>query len=371
MDLFVYGTLRCHALMAAVAGSPDLYSQTAVLHDFAVVPVKNDVVPFVVPWQGATARGTLWRDLTAQQIARLTAYEGAFGYRLDDVTIQTDEGHVEAACFLPPDGIASGEGEWSLTDWEAAHLAPAILAADELFAHRPLPDDAALRRMWPMIENRAWAKHRAQAAPATVRHKAAENDFRIVAGHPPQGAFYRLQSLDVTHRRFDGERSHVLVREAFFAVDAALVLPYDPKRDKVALVEQARMGPAARRDPNPWMLEPIAGIVDARETPQDAAHREAKEEAGLDLRHLEPAAQYYPSPGASTDYFYAFVGLCDLPGSRPYTGGLPEEAEDLRIHPMPLSQAMQLAESGEIATGPLLHLLYWLALNKDRLAAIP
>jgi len=171
----------------------------------------------------------------------------------------------------------------------------------------------------------------------------------------------------VTHQQFDGTRSHVLVREAFFGVDAAIVLPYDPVRDRVLLVEQARMGPAARRDPNPWMLEPIAGIVDARETPEDAALREAKEEAGLDVRHLEPAGHYYPSPGASTDHFYTYVGLCDLPMGASYLGGLPNEAEDLRLHPLSFEDAMALANTGEIETGPTLHLLYWLAFHRDRL----
>ena len=160
-----------------------------------------------------------------------------------------------------------------------------------------------------------------------------------------------------------------MTREGFYGVDAALVLPYDPMRDRVLLVEQARVGPKLRRDPNPWMFEPIAGIVDARETPLQAALREAREEAALEDITMLPAGEFYVSPGATTDYFYAYTGLCDLAVDKPYLGGLPEEREDLRLHPMTFDTAMALADSGEIATGPALYLLHWLLRHRDRLRA--
>ncbi len=114
------------------------------------------------------------------------------------------------------------------------------------------------------------------------------------------------------------------------------------------------------------MLETIAGIVDARETPDAGARREAN----LALTHLEPAGSYYASSGASTGYFYHFVGTCDLPQLTSYLGGLHREGEDLRLHPMTLDAAMALSDSGEVATGPAFYLLYWLLRNRDRLRAL-
>ncbi len=370
MDLFVYGTLMSQGLMAAVAGGETPDPISATLDGYMRQSMAGNVVPFITTGDNASTVGVLWRDLSIEQTRRLDAYEGAFGYVLEPVTVSVDGHVVDAQCYMPPAGLSSGADEWHLAAWEAEHLAPAILAAEELFSHRPLPDHGALRRMWPMIEARAWSKHRATSAPATVRHTAQTDDMRVLARRAPQGSFFRLQSVDITHRKFDASQSHVLVREAFIGVDAALVLPYDPVRDKVLLVEQARMGPTVRHDPNPWMLEPVAGIVDARETPEDAAHREAAEEANLTLQHLEPAGRFYTSPGSSTDYFYAFVGLCDLPAKSPYLGGLAEEGEDIRLHPLTFDEAMALADSGEIATGPLLFLLNWLARHRDRLRAM-
>ncbi len=371
MDLFVYGTLLSPDMMAAVAGPGALSMAPAVLPGYAVRPIQDNVVPFITAEESAQAMGAVWRGLTPDQKARLDAYEGAFGYELTPVIALKDGQEVTCQCYMPPAGIRAGAGVWSLEDWKKTHLIPAVLTAEELFSHDPLPDPAALRRMWPMIEGRAWAKYRAeQGAPTTLRREAVSDDVTLLDVSPPQGGFYRLQGLQLRHRRFAGDQSPVLMREAFFGVDAALVLPYDRTRGTVGFVEQFRVGPTARRDPNPWMLEPIAGIVDARETPEAAAIREAREEAGLDIRHLAPAGRYYPSPGSSTDYFYAFVGLCDLPEASGYAGGLPEEGEDLRIHTLPLEQAMTLAETGEIAAGPLLHLLYWLAVHRESLTGV-
>lgn len=369
MDLFVYGTLRSHDLFAAVSGGSARGAVPAELAGYGVFPLGGNVVPFIAPQVGATAQGLVYENLDERQMARLDLYEGAFGYRLVTVDVITTVGPRAVQCYLPPDEAAPGVGAWSLEAWEADHLAPAVLAATELFSYFPLPSFATARAMWPMIEARAWSKHRAKAAPATRRFAPEPADFQISGGRAPQGRFFRFESVDVMHRKFSGGQSGVLVREGFIGTDAAVVLPYDPLRDKVLLVEQARLGPRLRHDPNPWMLEPVAGIVDARETPQAAALRECEEEAGVIVTKLEEAGAFYVSPGASTDYFYTFVGLCDLPQTEAYLGGLQDEAEDLRLHPMAFDDALALADSGEIATGPALFLLYWILRHKARLRA--
>jgi nudix-type nucleoside diphosphatase (YffH/AdpP family) len=265
--------------------------------------------------------------------------------------------------YLPTDDKRAGDGGWLLSDWEGEYLKPAIHAAQEILSLDPMPDPATLRQMWPMIEARAWARHRA------TRRRGTARAFSVTPAAPAVGTFFRFQGFDLRHARFDGTSQPTLRREVFIGVDAALLLPYDPVRDRVLLLEQVRIGPMVRSDPDPWMLEPVAGIVDARENPDAAALREAMEEAGIDIRTLVPAGEYYPSPGATTDYFYAYVGLCDLTEDAPYSGGLEAEAEDIRLHTMDFDAAMALADSGEISAGPLLHLLYWLARHRDRLRA--
>ena len=370
MAVFVYGTLMSSDLFIAVAGGQTSGPIPAQLDGYSRKSVAQNVVPFITPDDQSQIAGLLWSDLNPDQIARLDLYERAFGYWTQTVQVTVATGVVQATCYMPPDGIVASDAPWSLSAWEADHLAPALLAAAEVFSHDPPPDPDALRRMWPMVEARAWAKHRAKAAPATLRHARQADDIAVVTARPPQGGFFRLQDFDVHHARFDGHRSPILHREVFIAVDAAFLLPYDPFRDKVALIEQVRMGPLMRHDHNPWMLEPVAGIVDARESPEQAARRETFEEAGLTLDRLEPISAFYASPGSSTDYFYCYAGLCDLPQTEAYFGGLAAESEDIRVHPLSFDRAMALADSGEIQTGPLILILNWLARHRDRLRAM-
>src|SRR5690606_6735551 len=181
--------------------------------------------------------------------------------------------------------------------------------------------------------------------------------------------FFAVEDHRLRHRRFDGSMGETLDRAVFVSCDAAVVLPYDPRRDRVLLVEQFRSGPMARGDRQPWLLETVAGRVDPGETPEEAARREAREEAGLDLGRLLPACGFYPSPAAKSEYLYTFVGLADLPDSRPGSGGVAGEGEDIRTHVVGFARLMELVESGEINNGPLIVLALWLAARRDRLRA--
>jgi nudix-type nucleoside diphosphatase (YffH/AdpP family) len=117
------------------------------------------------------------------------------------------------------------------------------------------------------------------------------------------------------------------------------------------------------------VFEPIAGLVDAGEDPEDAARREAEEEAGLKLGLLEPMVRVYASPGYSTEFFHCYLGLADLSEFSASSGGLASEHEDIRSHVMSFDAAMALVQSGEINAGPLIMMLYWLLAERGRLRA--
>ena len=129
MDIFVYGTLRSHALMAAVSGHAAPHATPAQLPGYCVFGVDGNVVPFIAPQSDASAQGLIYKGLSGQQMARLNLYEGAFGYRLTEVVVETADGARPVQCYLPPDDVAPAGAAWSLEDWEAEHLAPAVLAA--------------------------------------------------------------------------------------------------------------------------------------------------------------------------------------------------------------------------------------------------
>lgn len=227
------------------------------------------------------------------------------------------------------------------------------------------PAEQVARRL-PSL--RVEAASRVRAAAAAGRGlRAGSGEVEAGGVQPSHAGFFGLDLHRLRHRRFDGGLSPWLMREVFVVGDAVTVLPYDPLRDRVLLVEQMRMGPLGRGDPLPWQLEAIAGRIDPGETPEEAARREAVEEAGLGLGALEKVAEYYPTPGAVTEYLYSYVGLCDLPDGVAGVFGAAEEAEDIKGHLLSFDRLVEIMASGEVGNAPLLLTVLWLQRERGRL----
>jgi ADP-ribose pyrophosphatase len=180
--------------------------------------------------------------------------------------------------------------------------------------------------------------------------------------------FYRLDRLHLRHRQFAGGMGPQLSRELFVRHDAVCVLPYDPQRDSVVLLEQFRVG-AMDKSANPWLLELVAGLIDKDEQPEEVAHREAEEEADLQLTALWPITQYYPSPGGSDERVHLYVGRCSSEGVGG-VHGLAEEGEDIRVHVWPLEDALQAVKDGRIDNAASIIALQWLALNRTEVRGL-
>ncbi|MDG2407297.1 MAG: NUDIX hydrolase [Paracoccaceae bacterium] len=182
--------------------------------------------------------------------------------------------------------------------------------------------------------------------------------------------FFSVEEHDLSFSKFDGSKSEVVTRSALISSDAVIILPYDPVHDRVLLVEQFRTGPYVKGDRAPWCLEPIAGLIDSNETPEQAGLREAQEEAKLTLLHLELVARSYPSPGISTEFFHQYIGITSLPEKTDLVSGLASEAEDIRSHIFSFPDFLRMIETGQISVGPAILLGFWLATHRDRLRKI-
>lgn len=363
VPLFLYGTLQHRPLMELLAGDlGDAASEGAVLPGYRVVREEGGDLPVLVEHAEGNVFGVLWTGLSEAARARLDAYGVPFGFALRVVAPLVDGVAIKALTYGPPAGLAASGTDWSLDVWiEESSALPMHRAAEIAAMDPPLAGDAMLAQ-GPMMDHRAAATLRAEAAvaPTTLRRRAAPGDVAWRRLRPPTGGFFRFEGLALDHVRFDGARATDLLREVLVGADAALVLPYDAARNRVLLVEQVRPGPARRGDPQSWILEPVAGLIDAGETPEEAARREAEEEAGLTLDALIPMFAGYASPGDATDHFYAFLAPCDLPDGHATTGGLASENEDLALHLVGFDDAMGLVDSGEANAVPLISMLLWL-----------
>lgn len=364
MDLFFYGTL-CHPpLLEAVLGRAAV-TEPAALPGYEVLWSAEGAWPVIRPGAGA-AQGRLMRDATAEDLARLDFYEGGFGYRTAALPVEA-AGATIALVYLPPEA-ARVAGPWTLADWLRDWGAVAVTTARDVMALMGQREAAEVVRRYRLMLVRGASRLRAaEAPPVTRRHRAEPGDVAVDRFRQPYANFFAIEEYDLRYRRFDGRMSERINRAVFVSGDAVTVLPYDPLRDRVLLIEQFRAGPYGRGDPQPWLLEAIAGRIDPDETPGQAARREAVEEAGLPLGALEKVGAYYPSPGAKSEYLYSYVALCDLPDGVEGVFGVEGEAEDIRGHLVSFAEFMALVASGEVDNGPLLVTALWLQRERARL----
>jgi len=192
-----------------------------------------------------------------------------------------------------------------------------------------------------------------------------DQDFQLIEKSTPFQGYFRIDLYRFRHRLFAGGWSGEITREVFERGHAVVVLPYDPERDAVVMIEQFRIGAAAAGVPM-WQLECVAGIIDEGETPEAVARREAQEEAGCEILDLIPVYHYLASPGGTSETVRLFCGRID---SRGLGGihGLPEEHEDIRVEVVPFAEARARLEGGRIGNAPTIIALQWLLLNRDSL----
>lgn len=365
---FLFGTLLWDALLTDVAGAP-LDVVPATLDGWSVERAAAGDWPTLVP--GGQAQGVLTPVLDTVLRARLDWYEVAFDMVPEAVTVVGPDGSVAALVYREPGGPRGSGQPWSLTDWTRAHGPRTRLAAAEVMRGLGQVTGAQIAARRTVIQARAHGmiETAAYTRPATVGCTTPIDTVQVPRVDYPYEGFHRVEEWHLDHPRFDGTRSGVLQRAISHVTNASTVLPYDPLRDRVLVVEQIRAGALAKGDPLPWMLEPVAGLIDAGESPEAAALRETAEEAGLSVgpEALHFVGRYYPSPGGLAQILYSYVALCDLPDGSDGLHGVADENEDIRAHLVPLDDLLAMIPTGEAANAPLILSAQWLALNRARL----
>ena len=201
--------------------------------------------------------------------------------------------------------------------------------------------------------------------PENVPVTFAKNDVEIIARETLYSGFFSMELYRFRHRLFNGEMSGEIKREIFERGHAAVLLPFDPVRDEVVLVEQVRIA-AYDTSETPWLLEMVAGMIEEGESVEDVARREALEEAGLAIGRTKPVLSYPASPGGTTERSSIMVGEGDATTAKGIHG-LADENEDIRVHVVSREQAYQWVEEGLIDNAASVIALQWLQLHHQNL----
>ena len=369
--LFFFGTLRDRELLEILLDRPVDAGEMrpARAPGWAAKRLAGQDYPHLAEEPGSEAEGVVF-DATAEELDRLAYFEEA-EYGLRPIRVETASGPVEARYYRATGKVRPGDGPWDFEIWRREARPVALEAARELMAHCGVFPVERIDEVWPGIMIRARMRARAKAAtpPASrLRRRHAAEEVQTLGVSRPWTGYFAIEEHRLRHRLFGGGWSQPISRTVMAVGDAVTVLPYDPARDLVLLIEQFRAPLLSRGDPCPWSIEAVAGRLDADTDAESCARREAREEAGLELGRIEQVAAYYTTPGFAAEQVTSFVGEADL-GEAGGLHGIEGEHEDIRAFTATLDQALEGVETGEIGNAPAILSLLWLARNRQRLRA--
>ncbi len=196
----------------------------------------------------------------------------------------------------------------------------------------------------------------------------SQSDVKVEKTETVHQGFFRMIRLHLRHRLYAGGWSPSLSREVVLHGDVAAIIPYDPSRDSVVLIEQFRGGKFAAGDANPWCISVAAGMIEPGESAEDMARRETLEETGCKIQRLEKIMSFYSSPGGSSQHVQLFCGEISSEGVGGLHG-LVEEGEDIRAFVKSTDEALAMIDTGEIDNAISIVGLQWLDKKREALRA--
>jgi ADP-ribose pyrophosphatase len=175
--------------------------------------------------------------------------------------------------------------------------------------------------------------------------------------------FFKIEEAELRYERFDGTMSETVKRLNLDRGDSVAVLILNLDTQNVILTNQFKYPTYANGDG--WIIEVVAGMVNAGEDHEAAVRREVLEETGYKVAGLTHVSTFYVSPGGTSEriiLYYAEVRNVDRVASG---GGVAAEAEDIELVELPLVDVPQKLESNFIADAKTIVALMWLVHRKD------
>ena len=185
--------------------------------------------------------------------------------------------------------------------------------------------------------------------------------YKIINKKNLYSGFFSLNKYEIIHKKHNGEWTSNVEREIFSGAHVSTLLPYDPIKKEIILIQQFRAGVLSRYDEN-YLLEIVAGIIDEGENPEETAIRECYEETGCEVKEIRPIQSYFPAPGSSESYYHIYLGeIQAFDGER--IRGLEKENEDILVKSFKVDEVRQMLKEKKIINGLTLVALQWFFLE--------
>jgi ADP-ribose pyrophosphatase len=185
--------------------------------------------------------------------------------------------------------------------------------------------------------------------------------YKIINKKNLYSGFFSLNKYEFIHEKHNGEWTSTVEREVFSGAHVSSLLPYDPIKKEIILIQQFRAGALSRYDEN-YLLEIVAGIVDEGENPEQTAIRECFEETGCEVKKIHPIQSYFPAPGSSESFYHIYLGEVQaFDGER--IKGIEKENEDILVKSFKIDEVRQMLKEKKIMNGLTLVALQWFFLE--------
>lgn len=186
--------------------------------------------------------------------------------------------------------------------------------------------------------------------------------YEIIETESLHDGHLKVDRLKIQHDLIAGGRSGTITRELVRRRSAVAVLLIDPELQQVVVVEQFRVG--AIDHCHPWVLEPVAGLLEPGEDPIETAAREVQEETGLTARNFRLIATYLSSVGGSNEKTHLYVADVSLGGwDQNLPRGLATEGEDIRPKVMAINDLFSFTDKQEVVCASLVMASQWLRIK--------
>lgn len=174
--------------------------------------------------------------------------------------------------------------------------------------------------------------------------------------------WYILKKVTYTYTKADGS-THIQSREAYDRGNGATILLYNRMQSTVILTRQFRLPTFINGNTSGMLIEACAGLLD-RENPDDCIRRETEEETGYQITDVRKIFEAYMSPGSVTEILHFYIAEYASEMKVAEGGGAAGEEENIEVLEIPLAEAMQMIDSGEIKDAKTIMLLQYITLKK-------